>query len=66
MFRPFSRSGEPPIDKVVADLTAVLAEVGPYSPEALKLAEVIGRLRDDDAKAKEPLGQRGEAETIRS
>ena len=44
MFRP-APNGELSVDKVVADLTAVLADVPPYSPEAVKLAEIIRRLR---------------------
>jgi hypothetical protein len=50
----FPRS-EPSIDKVIADLAAVLADVPPYSPEALKLAEVIRRLRgQEDSGTRQP------------
>lgn len=50
MFRP-DPNGELSNDKVVADLTAVLAEVAPYSPEALKLAEIIRRLQGEDDRS---------------
>jgi hypothetical protein len=44
MFRP-DPNGELSVDEVIADLTALLADVPPDSPRALKLAEFIRGLR---------------------
>ena len=57
MLRPFYPRAELSIAKAIADLTAVLAETPPYSPEARKLAEIIRRLRgEEDTKADRPRG----------
>jgi hypothetical protein len=59
MFRP-DPSGELSVDEVVADLTALLADVPPDSPRALKLAEIIRGLRgEDDRGAQQPRWLRG-------
>ena len=56
MFRP-DPHGELSIDEVVADLTALLAEIPPDSPRALKLVEIIRRLRSqDDSDAQQLAG----------
>ena len=46
MFRPDPR-GELSVDEVIADLTALLANVPPDTPRAQKLAEIIRGLRGD-------------------
>jgi hypothetical protein len=54
MFRPDPR-GELSVDEAIADLTALLAEVPPESPRALKLADIIRGLRgQDDRSSRHP------------
>jgi hypothetical protein len=54
MFRP-DPHGELAVDEVIADLTALLAEVPSDSPRALKLAEIIRGLRgQDESEARQP------------
>jgi len=56
MFRP-DPNGDLFIDEAVADLTALLADVPQGSLRALKLAEIIRRLRGrEDAEARHPRG----------
>lgn len=54
MFRP-DPSGELSIDEVIADLTALIADIPPDSPRALKLAEIIRGLQgQDDSLTRQP------------
>jgi hypothetical protein len=54
MFR-LDPNGEVSVEEVIADLTALLADVAPDSSRALKLAEIIRRLRgQEDSGARQP------------
>ena len=54
MFRP-DPNGELSVDEVIADLTALLADVPPDSSRAAKLAEIIRGLQGgDDSGARPP------------
>jgi hypothetical protein len=53
MLRP-APNGELSVDKVIAELTAILADVPADSPRALKLAEIIRRLRGEDDERRPP------------
>ena len=54
MFRP-DPSGRLSVERVIADLMALLADVPPDSPRALKLVEIIRGLRgQDDNRTREP------------
>jgi hypothetical protein len=54
MSRP-DPTGELFVDEVIDDLTALLADVPPDSPCALKLAEIIRGLQgQDDSRARHP------------
>jgi hypothetical protein len=60
MFHP-DPNGELSVDEVIADLTALLADIPPDSPRALKLTEIIQGLRGrDDSGARQPRWWRDE------
>jgi hypothetical protein len=53
-FRP-APNGELSVDKAIADLTALLADLPPGSPRALKHVEIIRRLRgQEDGSTPQP------------
>jgi hypothetical protein len=51
MFRP-DPSGELSVEEAIAHLTALLAEIPPDNPRALKLAEIIRGLRGQDDRSR--------------